>query len=95
MMKAKAVEIGLLAVLVFLTGFLPPAYAQETVPSTSQEILLDRLDDPSLVILDARLTKDWRKSDIKIKGAVRVDPHDVSSWIGNYSKDKKIVVYCS
>ena len=94
-MKVKAAGIGLLAVFLFLTPFVPSAYAGETARSISQEQLLSILDNPSLTILDARLNKDWRKSDSKIKGAVRVDPHDVSSWIGNYSPDQKIVIYCS
>jgi hypothetical protein len=94
-MKVKAAGIGLLAVFLFFTPFLPGAYAEETARSISQEQLLSILDTPSLTILDARLAKDWRNSDSKIKGAVRVDPHDVSSWIGNYSPDQKIVIYCS
>ena len=94
-MQVKAVGIGLVAVLVIFSAFLHPVYAQGTVPGISQEILLDLLDDPSLVILDARISNDWQKSDNKIKGAIRVDPTDVNSWIDNYSRDKKIVVYCS
>lgn len=94
-MKGKTAGIGLLALLVFLTAFFPGAGAEETIPRTSPEQLLGILDDPALIILDARLAKDWRESDSKIKGAVRVDPHDVGSWIRNYSAKQKIVVYCS
>jgi rhodanese-related sulfurtransferase len=86
---------GILTILFLLAVFSPTLFADETVPRIGQEQLLGMLDDASLTILDARIVKDWRKSDSKIKGAVRVDPHDVSSWIGNYSKDQKIVVYCS
>jgi len=94
-MKAKASVVGLISVLVVLTAFLTAVFAQDDVPRTGQEQLLKMLDDTDLTILDARINKDWRKSNTMIKGAVRVDPHDVSSWIGNYSPDQKIVVYCS
>lgn len=94
-MKGKAGGIGLLALLVFLAAFLPGTHAEETVPRISQQQLLSILDNPALTILDARLANDWRKSDSKIKGAVRVDPHDVGSWIGTYSPDQKIVIYCA
>jgi hypothetical protein len=85
----------MLALLVLLTVFPLALYADEPVPRTGQEQLRGMLNDPSVTILDARTARDWRKSDSKIKGAVRVDPFDVSSWIGNYPKDRKIVVYCA
>jgi rhodanese-related sulfurtransferase len=72
-----------------------PAYGADDVPRMSKQQLKGILGSSGLVLLDARTVKDWRKSDRKIVGAVRVDPHDVSSWAGDYSKDKKIVVYCS
>ena len=94
-MTNKTAKIGFVSVFVLLMAFLTSVDAQETVPRSSQEQLLSMLEDPSLVILDARLAKDYRKSDSRIKRAVRVDPHDVSSWIEKYNKDQKIIVYCS
>jgi rhodanese-related sulfurtransferase len=82
---------------VILLLFILPVtvYATEDVPRISKDKLKGMLGDPNVVILDARIAKEWRKSEIKIKGAHRADPHDVSSWAKNYSKDQKIVVYCS
>lgn len=94
-MGVKTKATGIAAVLVIMIACATGVFADETVPRIGQEELLRILDDPALTVLDARIVKDWRKSDRKIKGAVRVDPHDVSSWIGNYPKDRKIVVYCS
>jgi rhodanese-related sulfurtransferase len=82
-------------IFLFLFAFTIPAYGEDDVPRISTEQLQEILGNSDLVLLDGRIAKDWRKSDKKIVGAVRVDPHDVSSWAGDYSKDKKIVVYCS
>lgn len=79
--------------LLFL--MLPVSVYADDVPRISREQLRDLVGNTENVILDARLAKEWRKSDEKIPGAVRVDPHDVSSWAGNYAKDQRIVVYCS
>jgi rhodanese-related sulfurtransferase len=86
---------GIVTAFFVMTFTAVAVYADETVPRIGQEELLSIIDNPAVAVLDARIVKDWRKSDSKIKGAVRVDPHDVSSWIGNYSKGQKIVVYCS
>ena len=59
------------------------------------EKLKAKLDQPDLVILDARIVSYWKRSDRKIQGALRIDPHDVSSWANNFSKDSHVVVYCS
>ena len=82
-------------IFLFLFAFTIPAYGEDDVPRISTEQLQEILGNSDLVLLDGRIAKDWRKSDKKIVGAVRVDPHDVSSWAGDYSKDQKIVVYCS
>jgi hypothetical protein len=77
--------------LVFTTTALGADDAQRIEP----EQLKAKLDQPGLYLLDVRIVSDWKKSDRKIPGAVRVDPHDVSSWAGKYPKDGSIVVYCS
>jgi hypothetical protein len=40
---------------------------------TSKEDLLAMLDDPALILLDARYGKDWKRSDRKIRNAERLD----------------------
>jgi hypothetical protein len=86
--------LGLAFLLLF--AFAMPAYGGgDEVPRISTEQLKEILGSSDLVVLDGRIRKDWKKSDIKIVGAIKIDPHDVSSWAGDYSKDQKIVVYCS
>ena len=94
-MKIKNRRMFLGLTFLFLFAFTLPAYGADDVPRMSVEQLQGLLGSSDLVLLDARAVKDWRKSDRKIVGAVRVDPYDVSPWAGDYSKDKKIVVYCA
>jgi rhodanese-related sulfurtransferase len=70
-------------------------FAAEDAPRITKEEVKALLNDPNVAILDARLGSDWKKSDKKIKGAVRIDPLDVGAWAGSYSKDKKVIVYCA
>ena len=72
-----------------------PGFAADEAPRIAKEEVKALMNDPNVALLDARITQDWRKSDKKIKGAVRVDPLDVEAWAGNYPKDKKIIVYCA
>jgi hypothetical protein len=62
-------------------------------PRMTTEQLKARLDDPNVVIIDARLGSDWNDSNAKIKGAVRENPSEVSSWMSKYPKDKTLVFY--
>lgn len=82
--------------VILLLVTLPAAVCVgDDVPRISKEELRELLGSPDLVLLDVRIVSDWRKSDVKIQGAVRVDPHDVSSWAGDYPRERKIVAYCS
>lgn len=75
--------------------FSASGFAAEDAPRIAKEEVKVLLNDPNVAILDARIRSDWKKSDKKIKGAVRVDPLDVGAWAGSYPKDKKIIVYCA
>jgi rhodanese-related sulfurtransferase len=94
-MKNEKLRIFVELTLLLLFAFAMPVYGEDDVPRISTEQLKEMLGSSDLVLLDGRIAKEWRKSDLKILSAVRADPHDVSSWAGNYSKDQKIVVYCS
>jgi predicted sulfurtransferase len=65
------------------------------VPRMTKEELKSRLDDPDVVIVDVRVGKDWKGSEFKIKGAVREDPTEFSTWAEKYPKDKTLVLYCA
>ncbi len=61
-----------------------------------KEELRSLLGNPEAIILDVRITEDWKKSDLKNKGAMREDPEkDYKTWASNYPKDKTLVFYCS
>ena len=94
-MKIKKLGILLGIHFLFLFSLILTAYGVDNVPRISTEQLKNTIDDPGLVLLDVRTEKDWEKSDRKIVRAIRVDPDDVKSWAGNYSKNKKIVLYCA
>ncbi len=85
-----------LAVLFVFTVSAFAADPSENVPRMTKEQLLPLLNDPNVVVLDARQMGDWDNSQTKIKGAVRVDPKaKVGSLLDAYPKDKTVVIYCS
>jgi rhodanese-related sulfurtransferase len=92
-MKRWRIFMGL--TFLILLAFAMPAYGEEDAFRISTEQLKNIIDSPDLVLLDVRTGKDWKKSDRKIIGAVRVNPSDVSSWAGEYGKDNKIILYCA
>ena len=75
--------------------FSASVFAAEDAPRIAKEEVKSFLNDPNVAILDARIGPDWKKSDKKIRGAVRIDPLDVGAWAGSHPKGKKIIVYCS
>ena len=85
--------LGLTFLLLF--AFAMPAYGAGDAPRIGTDELQTMLGSSDFVLLDVRTAKDWKKSDKKIVGAVRVDPKDVKSWAGNYGKEQKIILYCA
>ena len=74
-------------------------FAQQTVaseiPRMTKEQLKAKLGSPNLVVVDVRTGKDWKASEVKIKGAVRGEVDKIESWAKNYSKDTTLVIYCA
>jgi len=75
-------------------GFLiaGAALAQEA-PKITKEEVLGMLGNPDVIIIDVRAGGSSDGSELKIKGAVREDPRNVSLWIDKYPKDKTLVFY--
>ncbi len=86
-------ELAVLFSLLLLFVVVQKGYSLSKVQRISKEELKTILDDPGVKIIDVR--RDWERSDLKIKGAVREDPDDVKAWAGKYPKDKKLVLYCT
>jgi predicted sulfurtransferase len=94
-MKQRLLKV--LTVLLAFTSmalFAKVAMADE-VPRMSKEELRAMLDNPGVVIIDVRSSKDWEASQSKIKGAVREEPRQAKSWADKYDKDKTYVLYCA
>jgi hypothetical protein len=73
----------------------PPALSADDVPRMDKDELKALLDNADVVILDARTSSEWNKSENKIKGAHRLDKSNAESVETMYNKEKTIVVYCS
>ena len=87
--------IAFLVTLV-LTGCLQNLALDAKVPRMTKEDLRSLFDNPEVIILDVRIADEWKRSDLKIKGAVHEDPEkDYKSWASKYPKDKTLVFYCS
>lgn len=66
-----------------------------SAPRISKEELRSMLGNKEVIIVDVRTGKDWKASEYKIKGAVRVDPREVESWASKYSENQTFVFYCA
>jgi rhodanese-related sulfurtransferase len=77
-----------------LVGCFQNVALEPKVPRITKEELKPILDNPGVIVLDVRIGDEWKKSDKKIKGAIREDPEkDFKVWALNYQKDKTIVFY--
>jgi rhodanese-related sulfurtransferase len=94
-MKIRSRGIFWVLSFILLFAFAMPAYGAEGIPRISVKQLNEILSNSELVVLDVRTERDWGNSDKKVVGAVRVNPDDINSWTGNYTKDQKIVLYCA
>lgn len=94
-MKAKRGGILILILSLTMAGMFTSFAAGEEVPRMAKENLKGILDDPNVVVLDVRRSKDWNRSERKIKGAIRENPKLFESWAQKYSSDKTLVLYCA
>ncbi len=65
------------------------------IPRMTKEELKSKIDDPDIVVVDVRVGRDWKGTEFKIKGAVRGDKENISSWAEKYPKNKTFVFYCA
>jgi rhodanese-related sulfurtransferase len=93
-MRGKFLVILLLALTFSLSVLLRNLAADSRVPRITKEELRSMLDNPDVIIVDVRVEDEWKKSEWKIKGAVRENPEgDIQSTIEKYPKDKTLVFY--
>jgi rhodanese-related sulfurtransferase len=89
------VIIFMAALFLIGMGFCSQAASTDQVPRMTKEQLLPLLGSPDVVVLDARLAREWKASLFKIKGAVRLDSKEnMKSMMETLPKDKTLVLYC-
>jgi hypothetical protein len=92
----KLIGLAALACLLIVSGTpLSGLSSDPKAPGMSIDQLKAALGDKDLVIVDARLPKDWDKGKTKIIGATRVERKDIPGWAKKLKKDQRIVLYCS
>ena len=83
-------------VLIFiLTGCFQNVALDRNTPRITKEELKSILGNPDVIVIDVRLSDEWKKSEWKIKGAVHEDPEKFKSWTDKYPRDKTLIFYCS
>jgi hypothetical protein len=94
--KRRTWAIVSITVGLALAGCFQNMPSDEKVPKMTKEELKSLLGNPDLVVVDVRVSSEWRKSEHKIKGAVREDPEKaIDSWAAKFPKDRTLVFYCS
>ena len=85
--------IKLAALVMMILAFVATAFAND-VKRIDKEAL--KADMGSYIIVDVRTGSDWKGSEFKIQGAVRLkgDIVDLAKSKG-WAKDAKIVLYCA
>lgn len=95
-MKQKSLLSSLILVFLLLSCSLQTIPAADSrINWIAREELLSILDERGLIIFDARYSRDWRRSDRKIKGAIRLDASEVEQMEGFYPPGQKIILYCA
>ncbi len=94
-MKKQLAKILIAALNVAMVSMLALVAMAADVPRMTKEDLKVKLGTADVHIIDVRVGKDWKASEMKIKGAVRGDPQDLESWSKKLPKEKTIVLYCA
>jgi hypothetical protein len=97
--KREMNKIRVFVIIILMIGtssaFVSAKKAElKEVPRITKDQLRANLENDSYVIIDVRIPKDYDSSDLKIRGAIRENPMDISFW-SPYPKDKTIVLYCA
>jgi predicted sulfurtransferase len=66
----------------------------DDISKITKEEVQKIIGQPDVILIDVRYEKNWKKSDMKIAGAIREHPNELGSWVGKYAKDHKVILYC-
>ncbi len=93
-MKIKVSSIVFwILIMILMIASAALAAQRGNVGLMTKEELKARLGDVDVIVLDVRRGTDWRASEFKIKGAIRMETRDITK--ANYPKDKTLVLYCA
>lgn len=53
------------------------------------------IERDEVVVLDVRQPKAWEGSDVKVPGAIRVEPDALGQAMGQLPKTRQIITYCT
>jgi len=94
-MKWTYVLISLMAILIFAVPSPAPS-ADDGIPRITVKELKAKMDKgEDIVIIDVRTGLEYTRSDIQIKGAVRIDIFQLENRYTEIPIDKEIVTYCT
>ena len=85
---------GAIVILVLLFAYDLFAEEIEEIPRITKESVRELIGKPGVTVIDVRYAASWKKSDMKIAGAVREHPNEISSWVDKYDKNNTIILYC-
>jgi len=94
-MERKLVRTLAVTLTLAIVGISGLAGMAQEAPKITKEEVQGMLGTPDVIVIDVRASGDWDGSASKIKGAVREDPRNVTSWMDKYSRDKTLVFYCA
>jgi hypothetical protein len=75
--------------------FTAAAIQAAEAPRITKEEAKALLGMPKVIFLDTRIGAEWKSSDKKIKGAVRVTSGDYDLWATGLDKNTTIIAYCT
>jgi len=98
--KEKGMKLMLIVASALIIGlmifFNAHAFrSPDDVARMSVEELKQQLENPNLMIIDVRTADDWNSSTMKIKGSIREDPSEATTWMAKVPPRKILVFYCA
>jgi hypothetical protein len=95
-MKHKKINFILFFLVLFIFSAVHARGMEEAddIAMITKEEVQKIIGQSDVTLIDVRYEKNWEKSDMKIAGAVREHPNEIGSWVGEYAKDHKLVLYC-
>ncbi len=93
--KPMIAATGIIILILVASGYALTSSGFAETGRISAKQLEGMLGRSDVIVVDVRANSDWKKSELKIKGAVREDLASISSWIDKYPKGKTLVFYCA